>query len=66
MVVELGPKVRAWGNYPGGQSGHPGSKFYDDFVDDWAAGKPYELVFLRSADEPNPAVVGRTVMRGGK
>ena len=66
MVVELGPEVRAWGNYPGGQSGNPGSKFYDDFVDDWAAGKPYELVFLRSADEPNPAVVGRTVMRGGK
>jgi penicillin amidase len=66
MVVELGPEVKAWGNYPGGQSGNPGSKFYDDFVDDWAAGKPYELVFLKSADEPDPRVVGRTVMRGGK
>ena len=66
MVVELGPEVRAWGNYPGGQSGNPGSRFYDDFVDDWAAGKPCELVFLKSADEANPAVVGRTVMRGGK
>jgi len=66
MVVELGPEVKAWGNYPGGQSGHPGSRFYDDFVDDWAAGKPYELVFLRSADETNPAVVGRTLMRGGR
>jgi penicillin amidase len=66
MVVELGPEVKAWGNYPGGQSGNPGSKFYDDFVNDWAAGKPYELVFLKSADEPNPAVVGRTLMRGGK
>jgi penicillin amidase len=66
MVVELGPEVKAWGNYPGGQSGNPGSKFYDDFVDDWAAGKPYELVFLRSAGESNPALVGRTVMRGGK
>ena len=66
MVVELGPEVRAWGNYPGGQSGNPGSPYYDDFVDDWAAGKPYELVFLKSADEPNPAVVAQTVMRGGK
>jgi penicillin amidase len=66
MVVELGPEVKAWGNYPGGQSGHPGSRFYDDFVDDWAAGRPYELVFLKSADESNPAVVGRTLMRGGK
>jgi len=25
MVVELGPEVRAWGTYPGGQSGHPAS-----------------------------------------
>ena len=66
MVVELGPEVKAWGNYPGGQSGNPGSKFYDDLVDDWAAGKPYELVFLRSAGEADPRVVGRTVMRGGK
>jgi penicillin amidase len=64
MVVELGPEVRAWGNFPGGQSGEPGSKFYDDRVDDWAAGRPYELVFLRSADDPDPRIVGRTVMRG--
>jgi penicillin amidase len=66
MIVELGPKVRAWGTYPGGQSGNPGSRFYDDFVDDWAAGRPAELVFLGSADEANPAVVARTVMRGDK
>lgn len=66
MVVELGPEVKAWGAYPGGQSGNPGSRFYDDFVDDWAAGKPYELVFLKSADEANPAVVARTAMRGDK
>jgi penicillin amidase len=66
MVVELGPSVRAWGNYPGGQSGHPGSKHYEDFVDDWAAGRPYELVFLKSADEPDPRIVGRTVMRGSR
>lgn len=66
MVVELGPVVRAWGNYPGGQSGNPGSRYYDDFVDAWAAGKPYKLVFLKSADESNPQVVGLTVMRGGR
>jgi penicillin amidase len=66
MVVEMGPEVRAWGNYPGGQSGNPGSRFYVDRVDDWAAGRPYELVFLKSADEPHPRVAGRTVMRGGK
>jgi penicillin amidase len=64
MVVELGPEVKAWGNYPGGQSGNPGSKFYDDRVDDWAAGRPYELVFMKSADEADPRIVGRTLMRG--
>jgi penicillin amidase len=64
MVVEMGPEVRAWGNYPGGQSGNPGSSAYVDRVADWAAGRPYELLFLRSADEPHPRVAGRTVMRG--
>ena len=66
MVVELGDEVRAWGNYPGGQSGNPGSRSYEDRIDDWAAGKTYELVFLKSADETHPRVVGRTVMRGAK
>jgi penicillin amidase len=66
MVVELGPEVKAWGNYPGGQSGNPGSRFYEDRVDDWAAGKPYELVFLKSADDPDPRIVGRTVLRGAR
>ena len=66
MVVELGPEVRAWGIYPGGQSGNPGSRFYDDMVDDWLAGKPDELIFLKSADEPHPGIVARTTLRGGK
>jgi penicillin amidase len=66
MVVELGDEVRAWGNYPGGQSGNPGSRSYDDRIDDWAAGKPYELLFLRSAGDVDPRIVRRTVMRGAK
>jgi penicillin amidase len=66
MVVELGPTVKAWGIYPGGQSGSPGSKFYDDLVGDWLAGKPDELVFLRSPDEPHPGIVARTIMRGAR
>ncbi len=43
MVVELGKETKAWGIYPGGQSGNPGSAFYDNMVDDWAAGKYYSL-----------------------
>jgi len=66
MVVELGPVVKAWGIFPGGQSGNPGSKFYDDMVENWLAGKPDELLFLKSADEPNPGIIARTILRGGK
>jgi penicillin amidase len=47
MIVSLTEKVEAYGIYPGGQSGNPGSKFYDTFVDSWAAGKYYSLVFLK-------------------
>lgn len=66
MVVELGPEVRAWGSYPGGQSGNPGSRSYADRVGDWAAGRADELLFLESADEASPRIVRRTVMRGAK
>ena len=38
MVVELTSPMQAWVIYPGGQSGNPGSKYYDNFVNDYAAG----------------------------
>lgn len=43
MVVSLTAKTEAYGIYPGGQSGNPGSKFYDNFISDWALGKYYSL-----------------------
>ncbi|OGU09559.1 MAG: hypothetical protein A2W29_06500, partial [Gemmatimonadetes bacterium RBG_16_66_8] len=39
MVVELGPQVRAWGTYPGGQSGNPLSRRYDDRIAKWVNGE---------------------------
>ena len=51
MVVELTQPVKAWGVYPGGQSGNPGSKYYDNFIDDWAAGNYYELQFYSDITE---------------
>jgi penicillin amidase len=51
MVVELGPEVRAWGTYPGGQSGNPASKRYDDRLAKWQAGELDTLRFPhRAAD----------------
>jgi penicillin amidase len=50
-VVELGDKPKGYGVYPGGQSGFPGSKHYDQFVDKWVKGELYELYFPYSVDE---------------
>ena len=51
MVVELGEEVTAHGIYPGGQSGHPGSRFYDNMVQDWAKGHYYRLLFVDSPED---------------
>ena len=46
MVVHLTDEIEAYGLYPGGQSGNPGSPYYDTFVNYWAEGKYYRLLFL--------------------
>ena len=44
MVVELGPEVRGWGAYPGGQSGNPLSARYMDRLATWSRGELDELI----------------------
>jgi penicillin G amidase len=52
MVVELGDRPNAFGVYPGGPSGNPGSPFYDNTVDEWANGEYHPLYLMESpADE---------------
>ena len=51
MIVELGDRPRAFGIYPGGQSGNPASPYYESFIDDWGKGKYYELNYFISAPE---------------
>ncbi len=51
MVVELGDKVKAFGVYPGGQSGNPGSPYYDNFIEHWRTAKYYELTFMNSPNQ---------------
>ena len=48
MIVQLSAITEAYGIYPGGQSGNPGSKYYDNFIDYWVAGKYYPLLFVDS------------------
>ena len=50
MVVHLTKKTEAYGIYPGGQSGNPGSKYYDTFVDDWSAGK-YNVLWMMTEED---------------
>ncbi len=60
MMVELGDGVRAWGIYPGGQSGNPGSRFYDNFLNLWAQGRYHDLFFLKKAEDlPASAMFAR-------
>ncbi len=50
MIVHLTDKTEAYGVYPGGQNGNPGSKFYDNFIDTWVKGNYYSL-WVMSEDE---------------
>lgn len=49
FVVELGPEVKAWGTYPGGQSGNPVSSRYADRLEKWQRGELADLRFPRTA-----------------
>jgi penicillin amidase len=57
MVVELGKTPKGHGVYPGGQSGNPGSPFYDDMIDTWAKGKLYDLYFMKAATDKTAKTV---------
>lgn len=50
MVVQLSALTEAYGVYPGGQSGNPGSKFYDNFIDKWVNGEYYPLWVMKKSD----------------
>ncbi len=56
MVVSLTKNTEAFGVYPGGQSGNPGSKFYDNFIDQWAAGKYYTLWMMTKEEQKDKRV----------
>ena len=57
MVVSMGPYVRGFGVYPGGQSGHPASKYYDNMVDVWVKGELEELNFMRKFNPEMKSII---------
>jgi penicillin G amidase len=59
MIVEMnenGPI--GLGVYPGGQDGNPGSKYYDNMIEDWANGKYYNLSLPK-----DPSTIDSKIMR---
>ncbi len=63
MVVELGPEPKAYGLYPGGQSGNPSSPFYTNMLDKWEKGELNELIYLKSSDEKNPRLTSTWTLK---
>jgi penicillin G amidase len=50
MIVQLTPETEAYGVYPGGQNGNPGSKYYDTFINYWVEGKYYPLWVMKKSE----------------
>jgi len=52
MIVSLERSgIKMWGVYPGGQSGNPGSPFYNNMTDAWVKGDYFTLKLLNNAEE---------------
>ena len=51
MVVDLKDKPLGYGIYPGGQSGNPLSKNYDNNIEMWETGKYHEIDIYTSHEE---------------
>jgi penicillin amidase len=47
FVVEMTSPPTAYGIYPGGQSGNPGSYYYDNMVEQWRMGELQPLLFMQ-------------------
>jgi penicillin amidase len=65
MIVQMTSPTEAYGVYPGGQSGNPGSKFYDDYIDNWVAGKYNKLWFMREGDKTDKNIKWTMKFRKG-
>jgi penicillin amidase len=64
MVVLLGANSpKAYGVYPGGQSGNPGSFYYANMVENWRLGELEELLYLKTIPNKHPKIVTRIEMQ---
>jgi penicillin amidase len=67
MVVELDPRgPKAYGVYPGGQSGNPGSTFYDNFVESWALGNYLTMQLVHDPETIEAPLIKQTLKPNSK
>jgi penicillin amidase len=51
MVVSLENEIKAYGVYPGGQSGNPGSRYYKNMIDPWMKGEYFPLNLMATREQ---------------
>jgi len=61
MIVEMTSPPTALGIYPGGQSGNPGSKYYDNFIDRWAIGEYFQALFIQDQNNSEDIIATQTL-----
>jgi len=61
MIVEMTSPPTALGIYPGGQSGNPGSKYYDNFIDKWAKGDYFNALFIQDSNSTEGIISTQTL-----
>ncbi|MGB5171180.1 MAG: penicillin acylase family protein [Eudoraea sp.] len=62
MIVEMTSPPTAYGIYPGGQSGNPGSKYYDNFIESWARGNYLNLLFMQAKTNKEGIMATQTLI----
>ena len=66
MIVELDDETRAQAVFPGGQSGSPSSRFYDDSMDEWIEGKYHSISLVKNPEELKNQMLYRISIKPGK
>ena len=63
FVVELNNTegVKAWGIYPGGQTGNPGNPAYTELIERWATGKYERLTFSQDVSSDDRIIFTQTI-----
>lgn len=59
MVIELGKTPTGYGVFPGGQSGNPGSFYYNDMTQKWANGELYSLFYMDNINDSKATIISR-------